>query len=123
MLFKDHGFHRQNDILYRFAYIEPAVDHARPGIIHLRQIQQVIGQPGHPLRLRLNILQPLRLVADRVVTVRQQYIRVGVDDRQRGLQLMGGIGDELLLLVKGLPDRGNRTAREEPAGEVEDNQH
>ncbi|MNJ01259.1 hypothetical protein D3C73_1608370 [compost metagenome] len=55
MLFKDHGFHRQDDILHCVAQIELAVDHARPGIIHLRQIQQIIGQPGHPLRLRLNI--------------------------------------------------------------------
>ncbi|MNI50031.1 hypothetical protein D3C73_1046700 [compost metagenome] len=99
------------------------MNHAGAGIIHFRQVEQIIRQLRHPLRFRFDVMQPFGLLGNGVVLVGQEYIGIRIDNGERGLQLMRGIGDELLLLVKGFPDRSDGAVRKVAAGEIQNNQH
>ncbi|MMZ61465.1 hypothetical protein D1872_236170 [compost metagenome] len=94
-----------------------------PGVFHLGQIQQIIGQPGHPLRFRFDIMQPFRLAGNRILPGRKQHVGICVDDGQRGFQFVRGIGNKLLLLVEGLPNGLNRPIGEIAADKEQGDQH
>ncbi|MNW62932.1 hypothetical protein D3C74_410900 [compost metagenome] len=66
---EDDGLHGQDDILNRFADVEGGMNHAGAGIIHFRQIEQIIRQLRHPLRLRFDIVQPFGLVENGVFLI------------------------------------------------------
>ncbi|CDN42633.1 hypothetical protein BN871_BR_00040 [Paenibacillus sp. P22] len=123
VLFVDDRLHRQNDAFHRFAQVERNLEHPVAGILHLGQVQQVVRQRLHALGFRLDVMQPLGLSGDRVVAVREQHVGVGVDDGQRRLQLVRGIGDEALLLVERLPHRSDGAACEVPAHKIDDGEH
>lgn len=78
------------------------------------QIEHIGHEALHALRLHLGALNPLALAGDGVTAALPQDGVVGEDDRERGLQFVGRVGYELLLLGPGLLNRAQR-----PAGEDE----
>ena len=73
----------------------------RPGVFRPRQLQQPLDQRAHLLRHGADAVGELLLL--RLVVVRAlQQLGVGEDDGQRGLELVRGVGDELLLLPPGI---------------------
>ena len=69
-------------------------------LLHAGQVNQLLHQVPHLGRLLERAPDP-RVVGH----VRVQQLHVGGDHRQRGFQLMAGVGDELLLLLHAADDR------------------
>ncbi|MNY46841.1 hypothetical protein D3C86_1820610 [compost metagenome] len=80
ILLEHDRFHGEKDALHRFTPIENGINHTDPGIIHLGEIQQVIGERLHALGFRFNAVQPFRLIFNRVIAVSQEHVCVGVND-------------------------------------------
>ncbi|MNG17358.1 hypothetical protein D3C84_1013390 [compost metagenome] len=54
LFLEHHGLHRQNDAFDCLAHAHIRKQYAFPSIVHLGQIQQIVRQRLHPLRLRLD---------------------------------------------------------------------
>ena len=101
---------RQVDGLQRHLLDGTAVDTS--------ELQEALDEATHLVRHREDILDELRLM--RFIEARRfQHLRIGQDDGERCLQLMGGVGNELPLLCPGFLDRAYRPAREEDADDEE----
>ena len=104
--------------LDRLPHDRRKVEHLRfqrqPAGIGPRQDQQLVDQPGHPVRLVEDRGQlDIPFLRRRVGHPLHQF-RIGPDHRQRCAQLVRGIGDKGLLAAEGAVDWPHR-----PLGQVE----
>lgn len=115
--FEGHGLEGEGLALHKAAEVDDGRGAFR-GLGALRgrsgQIEHIGHEALHALRLHLGALNPLALAGDGVTAALPQDGVVGEDDRERGLQFVGRVGYELLLLGPGLLNRAQR-----PAGEDE----
>lgn len=115
--FEGHGLEGEGLALHKAAEVDDGRGAFR-GLGALRgrsgQIEHIGHEALHALRLHLGALNPLALAGDGVTAALPQDGVVGEDDRERGLQFVGRVGCELLLLGPGLLNRAQR-----PAGEDE----
>lgn len=102
--FEGHGLEGEGLALHKAAEVDDGRGAFR-GLGALRgrsgQIEHIGHEALHALRLHLGALNPLALAGDGVTAALPQDGVVGEDDRERGLQFVGRVGYELLLLGPG----------------------
>ena len=118
---KGHRLKGEQTALDQLAQIHLSGMGGQPGAVRLGQEQQVLHQSLHLPCLLLGVAQPLGLAVHRVRRVGQHNAGIGQDHRKRRFQLMGGVGDELALLLPGLFHRpegqgGQKQTDEEKGG-------
>ena len=78
------------------------------------QLQHIQHQSPHPVRLPADVSRPALERRVLLGAVRQDHLRVGEDHRQRRLQLVGGVGHELGLLLPGPAHGPDDQSRQKP---------
>ncbi len=72
-------------------------------LLHLGQVDEVCGERGEAAGLPADVGDPL--VFSFALQLRFQHVCIRLDDRDRGFQLVSGIGDKALLLFIALRNR------------------
>ena len=70
-------------------------------LLHTGHIQQVLDQQAQPLRLPAQRPDEGLILLFRVVLMLGKHVQPGLDGRQRGAQLVGGVCGKTLLCLKG----------------------
>ena len=118
-LFEEEGVEGEQLVGNEARQVDVLQGHFLDGtVVDTCELQEALYEAAHLVRHRKDIIDELCLMRF-IETRRFQHLRVGQDDGERRLQLMGGVGNELPLLCPGFLDRAYRPACEEDADDEE----
>ena len=87
------------------------------------QEEQIVNQGAESVGLRLDVVERIADVGNRLVRVTAEVRHRALHDAERGTQLMAGVRGEVALAAHRISDRDQRTLGVQPANPKRDREH